>query len=85
MGYLAEPFVSICGEIHARENVLASSTPMGSSLVIGKGANTPEARSSAERQMRLRQLISQDLADDISTDVYCSLFCPTIWLLSVLQ
>ena len=65
IGYLAEPFVSILGEIHAREGVLASSTPMGSCLVIGRGANTLEAK----RQVRLRQLISQDLADDISTDV----------------
>ena len=69
IGYLAEPFVSILGEIHAREGVLASSTPMGSCLVIGRGANTLGARSSAERQVRLQQLISQDLADDISTDV----------------
>jgi len=69
IGYLAEPFVSILGEIDAREGVSASSTPMGSCLVIGRGANTLEARSSAERQVRLRQLISQDLADDISTGV----------------
>ena len=48
MGYLAEPFVSICGELHAREGVSASSTPMGSCLVIGRGANSLEARSSAQ-------------------------------------
>jgi len=42
---------------------------MGTCLVIGRGANTLEARSSAERQVRLRQFISQDLADDISTDM----------------
>ena len=68
-GYLAEPFVSILAEIDAREGVSPSSTPMGSCLVIGRGANTLEARSSAERQVRLRQLLSQDLADAISTDV----------------
>jgi len=69
IGYLAEPFVSTLGETHAREGVSASSTPMGSCLVIGRGANTLEARSSAERQVRQRQLISQDLEDDIFTDV----------------
>ena len=68
IGYLAEPFVSILGEIHAREGVSASLTPMGSYLLIGRGANTLEARSSAERQVGLRQLISQDLADALSTD-----------------
>ena len=69
IGYLAEHFVTILGEIHALEGVSAFSTPMGSCLVIGRGASTLEARSSAERQVRLRQLITQDLADDISTDV----------------
>jgi len=69
MGYLAEPFVSILGELHAREGVSVSSTPMGSCLVIDRGANTLEARSSAQRQVRLQQLISQDLADALSTDV----------------
>jgi len=49
---------------------------MGSCLVIGTGANTLEARSSAERQVRVRQLISQDLADAISADVYHSLLYP---------
>jgi len=49
---------------------------MGSCLVIGTGADTLEARSSAGRQVRLRQLMSQDVADDISTDVYHSLPCP---------
>jgi len=42
---------------------------MGTCLVIGTGANTSEARSSAERHVQLRQLISQELADNISTDV----------------
>ena len=49
---------------------------MGTCLFIGAGANTLEARSS-EKQGRLRQLISQDLADAIRTDVYHSLLRPT--------
>ena len=57
---------------------------MGSCRVIGTGANTLEvrgstleARGSVERQMRLRQFISQNLPDDISTDVFPLLLCPT--------
>jgi len=50
---------------------------MGTCLFIGAGANTLEARSSAERQGRPRQLISQDLPDAIPKDVYHSLLRPT--------
>jgi len=67
---MAELFVLVL-EIHVGEGVSAPLKPMarGSCLVISTRANTLETRSSAERQGRLQQLISQDLADDISADV----------------
>ena len=51
-------------------------TPMGPGLSLSQNKNITESSSSAERQVKLRQLTSQDLADEISEDVQNSLLSP---------
>jgi len=67
--------VKILVKIHAREDVSATWHPVDL-CCHGYRTNTKESSSSAERQVKLWQLISQDLADEISKDVQDSLSSP---------